>query len=40
MTAKIIAVVTPNISIPFAASSGPKSRHLADMTTSPKPSVV
>ena len=31
MTLKIIAVVTPNISIPSAASSGPSSRHGGDI---------
>jgi len=36
MTAKIIAVETPNISIPSTASSGPRRLHPGDIPTSPK----
>ena len=35
MTAKIIAVETPNISIPSAASNGPNNFQELDMTISP-----
>jgi hypothetical protein len=35
MTAKIIAVDTPNISDPSAASSGPSNFHEGDMIKSP-----
>jgi hypothetical protein len=35
MTAKIIAVETPNMSTPFAASKGPSSLHDGVMTMSP-----
>jgi hypothetical protein len=36
MRAKIIAVETPNIGIPFAASSGPSNLHGGDMLCSLK----
>jgi hypothetical protein len=35
MTEKMIAVETPNMSIPFAASSGPSNLHDGVITTSP-----
>jgi len=40
MTAKIIAVETPNISIPSTASSGLSKLHDGDIPTSPYPKVV
>jgi len=40
MTAKIIAVETPNMSIPSAASSGPSKLQDGDISTSPYPKVV
>jgi hypothetical protein len=40
MRVKIIAVETPNIRIPFAASRGPSNLHAGDMITSPYPKVV
>ena len=40
MTAKAIAADTPNISIPSAASIGPRVFHFDDMMTSPYPNVV
>jgi len=40
MTAKMIAVETPNMSIPSAASSGPINLHFGVIIKSPYPSVV